>query len=372
MRTFRFLAGTIAAVALAHAAPEHAHKHKAAAPATPVPPYAGSGVEIPHAAQPQLFAAADGRVWLAYGRGTEVLVACSADGGTTFGAAVKAAEIPTLMLGRRRGPRIAAHGDRVTITAIGREAGDLLAFHSTDRGGTWSEPITINSVPKSAREGLHDLAVSADGRAFVTWLDLRAGKMELYGAESRDAGRTWGANQAIYISPDKSICECCHPNALYDEAGNLAVMWRNSIGGFRDMWLTTRPVGAKSFVAAAKLGTGAWELKGCPMDGGELIARGAGRYDSVWQRAGDVFFSPANGPETKLGKGTQPVALATGQETIVVWQNGATLWSSRPPTAAEPAKRADHGAFPVLVSVPKHARALLAFERGTSVIVERL
>jgi hypothetical protein len=145
--------------------------------------------EIANAAQPQLFAAADGRVWLVYGQATsgqgapsaghdhkaasvdggkqkghhppgragDVFVACSQDGGATFALSVKVAHVPQLMLGNRRGPRIAADGDRLTVTVIAHE---LTAFTSNDAGATWSGPITINDVPTSAREGLHDLAGS--------------------------------------------------------------------------------------------------------------------------------------------------------------------------------------------------------------------
>src|SRR5688572_23251719 len=162
---------TLSAFTSAHAAPQ-------------------SRVEVPDAAQPQLAADSQGGVWLVYGRSAtvpvaskkdeaasahkhggnhqagghvhggprpdgEIFVARSPDGGATFAPATKVAIVPTLMLGNRRGPRIAVNGDRITITVIGNE---LLAFNSTDGGESWSEPVTINEVPTRAREGLHDLA----------------------------------------------------------------------------------------------------------------------------------------------------------------------------------------------------------------------
>lgn len=79
-------------------------------------------------------------------------------------------------------------------------------------------------MPASAREGLHDLAGGPSGKLFVTWLDLRNGKMELWDATSVHGGRTWARDEQIYKSPDKSICEGCHPTALFGLDGNLAVM----------------------------------------------------------------------------------------------------------------------------------------------------
>jgi hypothetical protein len=378
--------------------------------------------EIPNAAQPQLAVAADGRVWLAYGRAGDVLVARpdhdgghqpggehqpggshqpagehqrgrghghraessrpagdlfvarSDDGGATFAAAIKVASVPNLMLAMRRGPRIAAHGDRVTVTVVGQE---LLAFTSVDGGKTWSEPVTINNVPTSAREGLHDLAGSRDGQLFATWLDLRNGKMELWGASSKDGGRMWGKNEQVYRSPDKSICECCHPTALFDADGNLAVMWRNSIAGSRDMWLTTRPKGATQFTAARKLGEGTWKLNGCPMDGGHIVALGDGNFGAVWQRAGEIFISRAEGAEMSLGKGKQPVAVhASGGEAFVIWQQGTDLVLLRGLHGSEPVKHASDARFATLVPLAGSTGAVLAYEQGpakaSSVVVERL
>ncbi len=355
--------------------------------------------EIANAAQPQLVVGSGRQVWLAYGRSIpapvavppasggahaghgapraagEIFVARSDDGGATFAPAIKVATVPNLMLGMRRGPRLAVHGDRITVTAIGAE---LLAFTSGDAGRTWSEALTINDVPTSAREGLHDLAGAPDGRLFVTWLDLRNATMELWGATSIDGGRTWAPDAPVYKSSDKTICECCHPTALYDAAGNLAVMWRNAIDGSRDMWLTTRAKDTMQFSAARKLGEGTWQLKACPMDGGRIVALGEGKFGAVWQRAGNVFFSGETGREIDLGAGKQPVAISADNSVRVIWQRDTDLVSARVLRDARieaPIKIATGARF---ASVAVAAgRTLLAYESGppkgaTTVVVERL
>lgn len=376
--------------------------------------------EIPNASQPQLSVGADGRVWLVYaqtaaapaakdhgnhaasadsksqdskgheakgheakghkkgghgpgGRVGDVFVASSKDGGATFSTPVKVAHVPQLMVGNRRGPRIAAIGDRITVTMIAHE---LVAYTSTDGGASWSGPTTVNDVPNSAHEGLHDLAGSRSGDLFVTWLDLRNGKMELWGAASKDAGRTWAKNELVYKSPDKSICECCHPSALFDAEGNLAVMWRNSIEGSRDMWLMTRAKGASKFTAARKLGEGTWKINGCPHDGGTIVALGSGKFGAVWQRAGEVFMIREQGAETSLGKGRQPVAVAEDKGALVVWNEGSGLVSLRGSRAEKPAKGVTDARFPSVVALPGGNGAVLAYERGSKegagITVERL
>jgi len=198
--------------------------------------------------------------------------------------------------------------------------------------------------------------------------------MALFGADSTDGGLTWNPNETVYRSPEISICECCHPTALFDAAGNLAVMFRNSLGGSRDVWLTTRSAGSKTFTAAVKQGTGTWPLKGCPMDGGDLVARATGTFDTVWQRAGEIYFQSAAAPELRLAAGKQPVAASLSASTLVVWQQGPDLWSAQlsatAPAAVAPTPLATTARFPALVALPRGG-ALLAYEHGPDIVVER-
>lgn len=388
MKAFRFVVAAVAAGSLSAALASRA----------------AARTEIANATQPQLAAAADGRVWLVYGqqeqaasssgsadhsahaaghgdgkkkgghgrapRAGGVFVASSTDGGATFSPGVKVATLSKLMIGNRRGPRIAVQGDRVTVTAI---ADELVAFSSTDGGKTWSGAVTINDVPESAHEGLHDLGVSPDGELFVSWLDLRNAKTELWGASSKDGGRTWSADQLVYKSPDKSICECCHPSVLFDSDGNLAVMWRNSIKGSRDMWLMTRPKGAANFTSARKLGEGTWKINGCPHDGGTLVALGGGKFGAVWQRAGEVFLTRAEEPEVSLGKGRQPTATVSDRGPVIVWNDGTHLVSTGASVNAQTTKKVSEGRFPSLAALPSGKGAVIAYELGAKgIAVERL
>jgi hypothetical protein len=328
-----------------------------------------AAAEFPQAAQPQLAATADGRVWLVFGRGQEIWVARSDDGGAHFAGSVRVAALPSLMLGRRRGPRIVAHGNTVTVTAM---AGEFLSFHSQDAGETWSEPARINDVARSAREGLNGLAVAPDGRVYAAWLDLRGERTQLFGAESADGGLTWSPNRLIYRAPaGGNVCECCHPSAGYDDAGNLCVMWRNGLDGTRDMWRAHRAAGSPDFGPAAKIGQGTWVLKACPMDGGGLFPDRDG-FATVWQRAGAIFFARHDGPETRLADGVQPVAAATPVRSIAIWQQGADLWTTSLAAAPAPYLLAARARFPALIALPHSDQLVLAYERGDTTVIEHL
>jgi hypothetical protein len=185
-----------------------------------------------------------------------------------------------MSLGMRRGPRIASSGDAVVITAIGGPQGkgrdgDLIAYRSTDRGKGWQGPIRVNDVDASAREGLHAMTATEDGVLWCVWLDLRAKKTELYASKSLDGGLTWERNRLVYRSPGGSICECCHPSVVA-RGDTVQILFRNSLGGNRDMYLVTSDDAGKTFGEAVRLGDMHWVLNACPMDGGMLaVDKGA-------------------------------------------------------------------------------------------------
>ena len=57
-------------------------------------------------------------------------LAHSSDSARTFSTPAKVADVPKLMLGRHRGPRVAIAGSTIVVSAIGSEAGDLIAWRS--------------------------------------------------------------------------------------------------------------------------------------------------------------------------------------------------------------------------------------------------
>jgi hypothetical protein len=299
-------------------------------------------VEVPYRA-PQL-AVSENFVALAYGSGREIYVATSNNEGKDFSEPVKVAEVPILPLSRHRGPRIVISAGTIIVTAVtgntlatGPHApglpsdGDLFAWRSTDRGKTWSKPLRVNDVAGAAREGLHTLAADRQGNLFAAWLDLRQKGTRLYGAWSKDSGATWQANLQIYESPDGTICQCCHPFAAFAESGAIEVMWRNCVGGARDLYLL-RSTQATQFGKPEKLGNGTWMINACPMDGGGLT-HAEGRTITAWRREQQIFLAEPGKPERAIGEG-KDVAIAASQGRVyalflqgtqlVAWVEGKT------------------------------------------------
>jgi hypothetical protein len=328
------------------------------------------GTDAP-AREPQM--ATDGKtVYLAFGAGKAIYVSASADQGRTFSTPVKVAEEGIVPLSRHRGPRIAVARSTLVLTAVAGKTmsegshahglpsdGDLLVWRSDDKGLTWSKLSVINDFPGAPTEGLHALASDGKGRLFAVWLDHRSGKgTKLYGSESRDAGKTWSKNAMVYDSPDGTICECCHPSAAFGSDGRIVVMWRNWLGGSRDMYLSSSADGIH-FAGQQKLGTGTWQLNACPMDGGGLVNTSRGLL-TAWRRSKELYFAVPGEKEIGIGEGAD-ISLAGGPDgAYAAWVSGGAIKAVKP-GGGPVVEIAAHGAFPNVIATSRKG-ALVAFE----------
>jgi hypothetical protein len=317
--------------------------------------------------QPQL-AASHGTVAMTFASGESIWLAQSADGGRSWGAPSKVADLPKLLAGRHRGPRVVITGNALLVSAT-PTGSDLFCWRSTDGGRTWSKPGAINDAPTSAREGLHAMAADAEGHVAAAWLDDRVpGGKRLWGAFSDDGGATWGKNVLLYESPSGTICQCCHPSLLSLGHGEFAVMWRNVVDGSRDFYVL-RLRGGRPQGAPVKQGQGTWKLDACPMDGGG-IAPDSGDIATAWRREHNVFLARPGQAERDLGPG-QDIALAAGPKgPAAIWVNGKTIQLLEPGATAARIL-SENGAFPTIVALPGGS-LLAAWEENGAIATRRL
>ncbi|MBL8238919.1 MAG: exo-alpha-sialidase [Bryobacterales bacterium] len=320
--------------------------------------------------QPQL--AMEGAMAVAvYGAGNEVFAAVSKDGGKSFSAPARVGTAGVLSLGRHRGPRVAISGGTILIAAIAGEKGkgqdgELYAWRSVDGGKSWSKAARISDVPGAAREGLHALTAGPKGIFFATWLDLRNKGTRLMATISRDGGATWATNFPVYESPESNICECCHPSAVIGGDGAIHVMFRNWLGGARDMWLATSRDGGKSF-AAKKLGEGSWMLNACPMDGGGLGVKQNGEVVTSWRREQKIYWTDGGTFQAPgwMGKDSALAVDASGKP-VMVWTEGMRVMVYD----GVARELAAHGGYAAVAA--SGSGVLAAWESGNGISVQRL
>ncbi|MBK5291455.1 MAG: exo-alpha-sialidase [Acidobacteriia bacterium] len=321
--------------------------------------------------QPQL-ANRNQVLMLTFGSGNSIYYAASGDHGKTFSKPVKVAEKGFLALGRHRGPRVESYAGNIIITAIAGEKGrgadgDLFAWRSDDEGQTWKTPVRINDVEGSAREGLHAMSAS-NGWVVAAWLDLRDKGTRIYSSVSRDGGETWGQNSLVYASPDGTVCQCCHPSVTIGHGGAIYVMFRNALGGSRDMYLAVSRDAGKTY-QTEKLGRGTWLLNACPMDGGGLAVASNGSLLSIWRRESTVMSAKQGEKEAELGPGKDPsIAAGLNNSLYAVWVSGTEI-KFRSSLKPEAVTLSPKGEYPQVI-LSSNGKPVAAWEQDGGIVVQ--
>jgi hypothetical protein len=334
-------------------------------------PIVGEPVAIREGSSPQLALDGRGVIHMIFGRRDTIFHVSSRDRGATFSPAEIVAVVPSMHLGNTRGPVIASSRNQSMVTATD-QAGNIHAFRLDHTSGRWSRLARpLNDTTGSAPEGLLGLtADDADG-FHAAWLDIRKGrKNQIYAASLRANGAAWTTNVLAYASPGGSVCECCRPSIVVTKGGT-AVMFRNSLGGARDMYVALSRDGGKTFAAPEKLGHGSWALNACPMDGGALAADPAGRLASVWRRQDSVFFVRPGEAEILVGNGRSPTMSVSpdGKGSYVIWQDGPSILLKLM-DGPKPAVVGD-GRLPQVLALPRGG-VLTAWERAGMVYVRTM
>lgn len=262
-------------------------------------------------------------IHVVYGYGDSIMYASSVDQGHSFGNPVLIDTLIDLIDYATRGPQIATTKNGLAIIAVNKQ-GDIFSY-TKDQSGKWYRTAKVNDADTTNKEGFLALSSDGDSTLFAIWPDLRSnGQNKVYGARSANAGKTWSRNILVYASPDGSICECCKQSVVM-EGQHVYIMFRNLISGNRDMYLIQSSDAGLTFSAAQKLGTGSWQLDGCPMDGGGL-AVAAGNVQTTWRRRDSVFAATPGNAEEFITTGKGCTIAATNKNAAFAWNNNDRIF----------------------------------------------
>lgn len=253
---------------------------------------------------------------LVFGKGDSILYAFSRDGGTSFCDPELVDTVPQLFSFAMRGPQISATEAGVCIVAATQQ-GNILSYQKKG-SEKWKKTNRVNDLDTVAKEGMLALGTNGKQGLFAVWLDLRKGQNNVYGAQSVDGGSHWSKNKMIYTSPDGHVCECCKPSIAV-RGNQVAVMFRNWLGGNRNLYVTESFDGGKTFQRAKKMGFGSWKLDGCPMDGGGLVITPRGIVETVWRRGNSIFAAQAGVAEEEVGVGRSCTLEIIGDKIVYAW-----------------------------------------------------
>jgi hypothetical protein len=283
---------------------------------------------IGEGAQPRISRDTKGIIRVAYGQHDKIFCTTTTNNGNTFSTPMLVADLPGMHLGMSRGPQIASSANYSIITAMDK-SGDIYWYRLNKSTKEWEKMGTVNDLKGSAPEGLMGIAADNNDNFYAVWLDLRKGKKnQVYFSTLSGSSRQWSPNKLIYESPDGHVCECCKPN-VYAEGQNIVVMFRNWLGGSRDLYLLKSSNKGASFEKAQKLGEDTWALNACPMDGGGVAIDKSGNIYTVWRRKSTVYYCKPGEKEIKIGEG-KTCSIALSPEPLISMQTGDTLQLIRP------------------------------------------
>ena len=144
-------------------------------------------------------------------------------------------------------PRLTAIGDAFQLGWVEAiDGGPEVHYYvatSTDGGKTFSSPESVHGKDAS-RPGFTVLTASADGSLLASWLEGRNGRSQPFFAQRGPGSAGFDREQLVYSGPDgKGICPCCDMAAARLSDGTSLVAFRNTDGGYRDIWFATRARG---------------------------------------------------------------------------------------------------------------------------------
>jgi hypothetical protein len=312
---------------------------------------------------------------------TDVMIAVSSDGGSSFGPAVQVnADKGGAKLTGEAPPRAVfgrtlRSGREVTVLWTAREGtGTAIRLaRSADGGRTFAGPVPLVSGAPGAR-GWPALALDQAGNAHAIWLDHRGmvpapgSPSHVHGAEApgvahsdssiaaQKSGLYYASSRPSTSRPleareiAKGVCYCCK-TALAARNNRLYAAWRHVYpGNLRDIAFTTSMDDGRTFAAPVRVSRDGWEIEGCPDDGPAIAVDDTGAVRLVWPTVipgsapqGAIFYASSTDGQKftarvhvpTLGslKPSHPVvALDAAGRIVVAWDelvNGRRVVAAR-------------------------------------------
>jgi hypothetical protein len=315
-----------------------------------LPSPAGAG-----SAQPSLFVAPDGRVYLSWierlddGRHTLRFATRKNEG---WSAARTIAEGPDWFVNWADFPSMIALPDGslaahwLVKNGAGTYAYSVNIVRSTDGGETWGNSRVPHRDGTETEHGFVSLLAAKNGSLGAVWLDGR--ETRPLSAEHDDGG---GDMTLRYVSIgldgalsdeallDARVCDCCQTAAAVTAAGPVVVYRDRSLHEVRDISIVRLSEGTWS--EPRRVSADDWQIQGCPVNGPSIAAIGR-RIAVAWftaasdtsrvklafsSDAGASFGSPVVVDEgMPLGR-VDTVLLGDGS-ALVSWIQGSPAGSS--------------------------------------------
>jgi hypothetical protein len=239
-----------------------------------------------------------------YANAADIYFARSTDRGTTFTAPIKVSEqvtsnIYTSLL--QRTPRFVVDTKGVIHMVWTEERtnsqSDIWYVRSTDRGQTWTSPVSIMDPDDSSKypQDFCNIACDSADHLYVAYLDFRGvvrgveEYAQLHLTKSRDGGRNWTspviANK--FRNTLGGTCECCKLDIAVTEKNVVHIAFRSNIANERDIWLARSRDAGATFDSTIHIQSGTWTIGGCPTTGPSIALDAKDNLYFAWRDSRD-------------------------------------------------------------------------------------
>lgn len=309
-----------------------------------IPTPAGAGGE------PNLYVTADGQAylsWVGYENDTTDVLYFTKWNNGKWGEAIKIAQgndwfanwadFPSLVVSSQVPGHLAAHW--LQKSAAGTYDYDVRIAQSLDGGASWSSSFIPHTDGIAAEHGFVSMLPLPNGRIFAAWLDGRNSK------GTHDAGGEHGHGGAMTLRTaefdssgqlfeeaelDARVCDCCQTDAALTANGPILVYRDRSEKEVRDIAVIRKENG--QWQKPQIINADQWEIKGCPVNGPAIAARGQSvaivwytaaenqpRVQLVFSGDGGKSFSTPIAVDDGTPVGRVDVVLKDEKTAIVSW-----------------------------------------------------
>jgi hypothetical protein len=242
----------------------------------------------------------------------------------------------------------------------------LLSARSLDGGRTFSASAPVPGSDSEGSRGWESVAVDADGRVSVLWLDHRdliaADGSHQHNAAAGNATPTpmvmpkgdpterAGLSQLMFaslpgatgrttaLSIARSVCYCCK-TALAVSGDAVYAAWRHVYpSGERDIAFTMSTNGGRTFAAPLRVSDDHWKLDGCPDNGPAMAIDASRRAHVVWPTTAEgknatakdamalsIYYAVSRDGKSFTPRTRVPTRGPASHPQIVMLPNGASL-----------------------------------------------
>ncbi len=253
---------------------------------------------------PMMHLGRDGTIYIAWVSGANssgngaIVMSTSSDGGTSFSAPVTVSAMAGCNSNFQRTAEFCIDTKGVIhlvwMANLVNNQPDIWYVRSSDKGQTWTTPITVCDADDSSKyaQDFPSIACDSSDNLYVSFLDSRrtqrtkgADNVHLYFTSSTDGGKSWSVNKQAdnYIVPVGGTCECCAEKIAVSKEGHIYIVYRSNIENLRDIFLARSYNKGQTFETALKIQSGDWNITECPVSGPNLTLDAQENAHIVWR-----------------------------------------------------------------------------------------